>query len=453
MARQAELFMNKTLTITNSIHRLKNILADNLVKKLMKTAGIVLLGSTGASILNFATFTIVVKMLGVKLLALFVLTQTYMLIFSAIFNIQTWESVVKFGCADSKERRLEDVVKVNFIMDVISALIGFCIAVLLVKPLIGFFDWDPMIINPILICSLTILFNLRTFTIGIPRLFDKFSEVARIRVYMCALKLILMLVALFTDQSLTTCVVIYMVSDVLNSALLILYSLYLLRSYGHGQWLKSKIKRDPEQFRFVWWTNLRSIMRVPVQYMDMIVISMVMPLETVGIYKVYKEISKLLGKGADPINQVIYPEYSKLIGANDTTGATSLAKRTSLILLGVSSVLSVSLIIASHFLVGTVYGPEFLPSIYALYILIGVVGVSLFTLPINALFVAAGFAKLGFYIVVFTNILYIVVAFFGGKLLGVYGVVLAFALQMLFNQGLKVFFLKKYRRGWSNTIR
>ena len=419
----------------------------------MKTSGIVLLGDAGSSILNFVTFAIVVKILGVNLLALFVLAQTYAMIFSAIFNMQTWESTVKFGHPGSSERSLEGVVKISFVMDVISALIGLFAAVLLVKPVVEFFKWDPLIINPTLLYSLIILFNLTTFKIGIPRLFDKFSVVAKILVCTSLLKLILVLVALFTGQSLMTCVAIYMFIEVLNSGILIIYSLYLLKSHGHSQWLKYRIKRDPEQLWFIWWTNLRSIMRVPVRYLDMVVISMMMPLETVGIYKVYKEVSSILGRVGDPINQVIYPEYSRLIGRNDTTAATSLAKKTSLILLGVSSLLSLFLILISNYFVGKVYGAEFLPLINALYVLIVVMGVSIFTLPVNALFVAAGFVKLGFYIVVFTNTLYIFVAYVFGKQFGLYGIILAFALQMVFNQGLKVIFLKKYRTGWRDTIR
>jgi hypothetical protein len=51
------------------------------------------------------------------------------------------------------------------------------------------------------------------------------------------------------------------------------------------------------------------------------------------------------------------------------------------------------------------------------------------------------------------NFLYLAVALVGSAYLGIYGLVLAFALQMIFNQGLKIYFLKKHSTGWSTVIR
>jgi len=294
---------------------------------------------------------------------------------------------------------------------------------------------------------------LTSFTIGVPRLFDKFSAVAKIQVSSAALKLILVLAVASFNYSIIHYIAIYLTAEVLNCILLILHSLHLLKMQGHGGWLKDKIKCYPQQMIFVWWTNLRSIMRIPVQWSDVVIISMVMPLETVGMYKVYKEIAGFLGKVGDPVNQAIYPEYAKLIGRGDNRAAISLAKKTILMLFAFSSVLTVVLILCSNFIVGGLYGADFLPLINALYILLGLSGISLFTVPVNSLFIAAGFAKLGFYIVVFTNIIYLFTAFFFGKLLGIYGIVAAFGVQMFLNQGLKFILLKKYPTGWSDTLR
>lgn len=445
--------MYKTLVKDNPSVLAKNILEDNLVKKLIKTASIVFLGNTGALLFNFISFTIVVNELGAKLLAIFVLTQTYTIIVNAIFNIQTWESMVKFGHLESSERTFANVVKINFLMDLISALIAFSGAIILMKPLITFLKWDPQITELIVLYSLAIPFNLTTFKIGIPRLFDKFSIVAKIQVYMSALKLLLVLAAAYVNQTITSYVIIYILVDILISIILIWYSLYLLNTHGHSGWLKGKLKIDVHHIRFVWWTNLRSIMRIPIQYCDMVVISVVMPLEMVGVYKVYKEIAGLLGRIGDPINQAIFPEYSRLIGGNDARTAIGLAGKTILVLLAVSLALTVSMILSSRFFVASFYGAEFLTSINALYLLIGLFGISFFTIPVDSLFVAAGFARLGFYIVVFTNLLYLSMLFFFGKLFGIYGVIAVYGVQMLLNKGLKLIFLRRHHMGWSDTIR
>lgn len=426
---------------------------DKVLKQLLERSGVVLLGNTGASALNFISFSIVVNQLGAQLFALFVLTQTYTLIINSLFNIQTWESMVKFGLSKGPENNFSNVVKTNFVMDLASAIVAFLVSILMVKTVVGLLDWDPQISQLMVLYSFSILFNLTTFTIGIPRLFNKFSSVARVQVGMAFLKLVCVLFAVVLSKTIVFYVTIYLLVDVFRNLVLILYSTLLLKEGGLGGWWREKLRTDFKQIRFIWWTNLRSIVRIPVQYCDVVIISMVMSLEAVGVYKVYKEVAGLMGRLGDPVNQTIYPEYARLIGGNDSEAAVALTKKMVLVLLGGSILVSLLLILASKLLIGKVYGPEFLSSINGLYILILLYGVSLFSVPVNSLFIAAGFVKYGFYIVVFTNTLYLMVAYGFGKFFGIFGIILAYGVQMVFNQGLKIIILKTNRMGWSESIR
>ena len=173
----------------------------------------------------------------------------------------------------------------------------------------------------------------------------------------------------------------------------------------------------------------------------------------VGIYKVYKEIAGLISRIGEPVNQSIYPEFTKLIGNNDIKKAVSITKTTILLLLGVGATMTLSLLLMSKFLVGTVFGVEYLTQINALYVMLILFGISFVTVPINSLFIAAGFAKFNFYIVLFTNTMYLFTAFYFGKFIGIYGVILAYALQMILNKALKIYLLNKCSNDWSNTIR
>ena len=93
------------------------------------------------------------------------------------------------------------------------------------------------------------------------------------------------------------------------------------------------MKLNKEQIRFIWWTNLRTIVRIPVRQLDVLIINLVMTLEMVGIYKVYKEIVYIISKLGEPLNQAIYPEYAKLIGKDKSSEAISVTKKVMMILL------------------------------------------------------------------------------------------------------------------------
>ena len=434
-------------------NKFKTILRDNLLKKIIKNSGIILSGNATASALNLISFTIMAKQLGPESLAILVLAQTYTLIFNDLFNIQTWESMIKFGSAQLKNDSILSVIKTNFLLDFISAIVAFALALLLLQPAIYLLSWDVSYLNIFALYSFSILFNITTFTIGIPRLFDRFLAVAKVYVVMAALRLASVLCAMFFANSLIVYIYIYLGIDVLTSLSLIIYSMGLLRSNYGRHWWKKPFEIDKDQIRFIWWTNLRTIVRIPVRHFDMVVISSVISIPMVGVYKVYKEIAGLIHRVGDPVNQSIFPEFTKLLGRNEINKTISVTKKTMLLLSGVGVLFSVTLIVISNSLVGTFFGKEYLPDINALYLMTILFGISFITVPINSLFIAAGFVKYSFMIILFANIIYLITAFGAGNLAGIYGVILAFSFQLFLNKGLKLFILKKYSSDWGMVIR
>lgn len=428
-------------------------LHDHLIRNIIKNAGIILFGNTMASAINLVSFTIMANQLGPSFLGLLVLAQTYTSILNDIFNVQTWESMVKFGSDTSDKNNVANVIKINTILDGVSALVAFTFAILLVIPLVHILAWDRSLITIISFYSFSILFRLTSLTIGIPRLFNKFAALAHIQVVMAVLKFACILSIMFFANEFVYYAIVYLGIDVLSNIAIIIFSLVLLRQNLHKDWWKMAISIDRSQIIFIWWTNLRTVIRIPVRYFDMIVISAVMPLKTVGIYKVYKEIAGILDRFSDPINQAIFPEFSKLIGTNDASKSLMTAKKSILLMAGASAAITLPLILTSKIAIIRFFGIEYVSQIPALYFLLLLTGISFMLVPVNSLFVAAGFARMGFYIVFLTNIIYLLTVFSLGKLIGIYGVVAAYGIQMFMNQGLKLYLLNKYPTGWSTVIR
>ncbi len=428
-------------------------LKDDLLLRVLKNAGIVLFGNSTASVINIVSFAIMARALGPDTLALLVLAQTYALIINDIFNIQTWESMVKFGSYDTGDVRTADVIKTNFTLDFVSAVAAFVFALLLARPVVHLLNWDPSLVRVVSLYSLSILFRITTFTIGIPRLFDKFSAIAKIQVATAILKVLAVSYAMYSSKSFIYYLSIYLCIDILTNLLLISFSTRLLKDKLGRKWWRHRMKIDKNQIRFIWWTNLRTIIRIPVQHFDMIVISSVMTLKMVGIYKVYKEIAGFLKRIQDPINQAIFPEFTRLLAGKETKRTASMAKKSMMFLSGLSIALLLLLLLTSKMIVGKFFGAEYLEYMEALYLMLILYLVSFITVPVNSLFIASGFAKSSFMILLFTNTIYLATAFAGGMTLGIYGIIMAYAVQLFFNRGLKIYLLIKYSDDWGNVIR
>ena len=426
---------------------------EAIIDRVIKNSGIVLSGNVMASGLSFVSFTIMANQLGAELLAYLVLAQTYILIVNDLINVQTWESMIKFGSYTNDPGRSASIIKTNLAIDIISAIAAFALALSLATAVVGLLDWNEQIVGIISLYSISILSKITCLTVGIPRLFNKFKHISAFQVLVSLVKLILVIVASLSSQGLIVYVYIYFISEILLNGLLIVFSIFLINKELNPEWWKEKITIDRDQIRFIWWANLRTITRIPVRYFDMIVIGSVMSLQMVGIYKVYKEIASVVKKIQDPINQTIYPEFTKLLANQKITKTANIAKKTIFLLTGLSAVITTILLLTSSIIVEKFFGPEYLIEINALYALIIVYLLSFITVPINSLFVAAGFAKLAFYLLVFTNILYLVSAFVFGIEYGIYGIVGAYLIQLVFNRGLKIYLLKKYIHDWGNKIR
>jgi len=91
---------------------------------------------------------------------------------------------------------------------------------------------------------------------------------------------------------------------------------------------------------------------------------------------------------------------------------------------------------------------EYLFNLNALYLLVIIYGVSFVFIPINSLFIAAGFAKYNFVILVFISFVYLATAYGFGLFIGIYGIILAIAIQFILNKGLKIYFLIKHKEKW-----
>lgn len=434
----------------NIAERIHSIFGDNLIKKVMKNTGIVLFGNSTVSVLNLISFALMAKQLGPEYLAILVLAQTYALVVNDLFNIQTWESMLKFGFGKSDDMNINRVVKTNIALDFFSAMVAFIFAIIMLKPAMHIFKWDGAYYNVFLLYCFTIPFILTTFTIGVPRLFNKFGVIAKVFVAGAFLKLAGVIYAMYFSNELTSYIVVYFSADIFINLSLSIYSLKLLKDYCGSGWWRDRLNFDKKQMVFIWWTNLRTIVRIPVRHFDMIVISSILSMEMVGFYKVYKEIAGLINRVGEPVNQAIFPEFTRLLGNKEVGQTASVTKKAIFLLLVIGALITFSMLALSEVIMGAFFGSEYLTHIVVFKMLIILFGINFIIMPVNSLFIAAGFAKYSFFIVLFTNIVYIASIYSLGMSIGITGVVLAFAIQMLLNQGLKIYLLRKHKNEWGS---
>lgn len=416
------------------MNRLRNLFQDNLMKKLLKNASILLSGNVIVQIFGLLSLVLTTRLLGAELFGVLVVIQTYVQIFDRLFNFQSWQALIKYGVEALEENDTEEFkgyIKFGTILDLSTAFVATILALISVHffgPLLGL---NPEQVFIAALYSGTIFFQLKGTPTAILRIFDKFKMFAYQEVISSIIKLLGIIVATLLHADILIVALVWMITDVVGYLLLLFLGHYVLYCQNIGKWWKSKIKNGKDIFRFTWWTNLTSALDLPVKQFDMIIVSSVISFEAVSIYKVFKQVSNIIGKFADPIYQAIYPQLVELIANNKLKKAYNFALKSGLLISGILSPIILIVVVLSPYWLDVIFGEIYATAwwILGIYLVLRLISVTF--ICIHPLFVAMGYVKKNITILFFTNLLYVVSSIVLGYSIGLLGIVLAYGVQFL----------------------
>lgn len=435
------------------IERIKNkahhVLKNDFWSKLIKNVSTVIVGNGGSSIINLFVTVVMIRTIGNTDYAVFLLALQYMNLIDGIVNFQSWAGVIKYGSeaiVEHREDKLAAIFKSGFIIDISTAILGEVIALLILPIVTKLMRWDGDLALLTAIFSFEILFHLEGTSIGILRLYDKFKFTAKQSIISALLKLILIGgYFLSGGRSLVAVTILYVVTDIFKHLLLVFYALRVLHEgMGIRKVARSNVKLIDSSFlRYTIWNNVSYTVDVPVKYFDVFIISLI-SVDMVAIYKVFKQMIQVLSMLINPISQAILPQFSELVAQHRTAEALKkVLKLRNVILAGGAISVVVSLLLGKPIFTW-VLGPEYGENLLlfeALFI------VQIFLMSYTAIhpfFAALGVAKNDFIFTTISNLAYIFVAFFTVKILGIYSIILAMAVQGMLVISLKYVYTTKY---------
>lgn len=432
--------------ISNTLNKIKR---NEFWRKLFKNSFYAVIGEGGSSVINLFVVFLLIKLLGNEKNAILVLAQSYMSIMDLIINLQSWQSVIKFGEEVRIKNKIDEYlgfIKLGSILDVSTAIlcgvISFFAAFLVGK----LFNWSSELIICCQIFTAEIYFHFSGTPIAVLRLENKFNLVALQKVISAFFKLIALLVILCMTPklSLIAAVIIYVATDIVSHLILVVMFLIVThKKWGIRRLLKSKLPNGKIEFiKYTIWCTLGDITDIPVLYLDVFVIS-ALKLELVTVFKLFKQIIAVLSKLAVPIYQAIFPQFSTLVAKGELKRGYNVVIMIRnaifkyfiplVILVGISSPLWLKII----------FNDLFAQYWYILFIYLIVHTYALSYTTIHPYFTAIGKVKEGFVICLIANIVYLLLALMLTKYFGMIAIVLSYTVQILIVIYSKRYIIKK----------
>ena len=326
-------------------------------------------------------------------------------------------------------------------MDIASALLGTATAFWVVHWAGRWLGWNEEVTKMAGFYSLVILFNFTGTPTGIIRLFDRFKLFATQRFLTGILKLTGVVAAYLTGASLWVYVLIWMAVDALGYLFLIVFGYSLLHQKGIRKWWRCRAKEWRPFLTFACWTNLASTVDIPVQMLDVFIVSWLTTLEAVGIYKIFKQVSDVLTKAVAPVYQVVYPQFASMIAAAQEIRAVKMALKLGILILlfAVPAVAVISF--SSPWWLDLVFGPIFAKEWVVFGVYLCFQGLSVIFTSLHPLFLAMGYVKRDFAIASIANVAFLFFAWYWGRRFGLMGIVNALGIQFVTVIVLKLYFV------------
>jgi len=387
-----------------------------------------------------------IKALGTELFGILVIIQTYVLIVNTIVKFNSWQALIKFGAEAFENKRVDEfksLVKQASLLDVSSAIMGTVIAVSCAYIVGKWLHWDTIMASMAMLYSIVILFNLSSAPTGILRLYNKFKLLAIQKTVSSGVRLVAIFIAFLITKSLWVYIIIWVVTDVVGNIFLLIMGYYILHKNEVKAWWKGPISNFKRFFTFTFWTNITSTLDIPVKQLDVFIVSAVIGFEGVAIYKILKEISKVIGQIGDPIFQVSYPEFASMVARKENIRATKFAAKIGIIIFSICTPVALVVSFSSPWWLNILFGKVFAAAwiILSIYLLLQIISTSFIT--IHTLFIAMGYVQKNFIILAIANTSYLALAWILGKNIGLMGVVLAYGVQFSIVISLKIFYISR----------
>ncbi len=412
---------------------------ENLAARVFRNAGVLFSSKGVAAITGLFYLALAGRHLGAAELGMLVLIHSYVLFFRDIASFKSWQVLIKYGAEYlGKSQRLpfSRLLKLTAILDIGGAVLGTSLALVLLPYALPQFGIPSSYLGWTSLYCLSSMVAIRSTPIGLLRLFNRFSILARISLVVPLVRMVGVIIAVRFDQPLVVFILIWFVADILSSLAYIWQGLADLARHKDiirlDWFIGLKTQSHDRIWKFIWNAHLHTTLKLMNSHLLVILSGFLLGPASVAYVKVAQELSGILTKPAILLSDVIFPELSRLTAVYDKAGIRKLLAQTLSPLAVILLVVSAALYYWTELLLDLTVGPDFLVAadLLKLFMFSGVLGLAFFWL--EPFLYAMGKPEIAFYNRFVSTVLQVVLMILLTKRFGLEGIGIASLAAMFF---------------------
>ena len=357
------------------------VTADSPMGRIARNTGWMLGGKAVGAVLSLAYLALATRTLGATNFGIFTLILASSQFITRLVTFDSWQAIVKYGHKALNERDPEGLARLvgtTLSIDLLSAVVGTAIAVvvaLVLGPLLG---WDREVQRWAILYSAVALFAIRSTPVGLLRLADKFSAGAVADTMTPITRMVGASIAAFYFQTVPSFLIAWAASEVAVAAS------YWILAYRYGRAycarpkpsaLLSARKLFPGLGKFLVATNLNVTLSSLASQGPILLVGSFAGVAEAGFYRLASQLSNALVMVAQLLSRTIFAEMARSHARVDRhVGKRELMttlKHTLVISVSGAAVVIFCLVTLGQPLLLLMSGPAFLPA-YSLLLLLGI---------------------------------------------------------------------------------
>lgn len=402
-----------------------------LENKIYRNISYTVIANIIGSILNILNMALLVKELGLELNGIIFLALNYSLVFDALFNFQSYQSIIKFlpNDLENKKNKGKNYIIQAIIIDLLTAFFSIIIANLFLNKIADFFKWNSLYIEIIKLSTIIIIFNMTSVPTGVLRVYSKFKELALLNLIIPVLTI---LGNIFLINYRIKKIEYYIITIIFSRVVLFILSwiilLKILRQKKMNKLNLLKVKFDKDFLRFLLGTNLLSTLDLPIHYLTPFIFAKYLAIEDLSIYKIIEKLGNIIKMFTMILAQILSPEISK-----DIANSNQIKARKMVIKIGIGIFL-LGIIGLIVFKITYIYWlsyfiPNYKNYLNIVYIFFAYIIISQSFILLHSFFLFLGYVKFSVYILVIANFSYLVSLYYTVQNLGFKGIIYSLMLQ------------------------
>ncbi|WP_232575037.1 lipopolysaccharide biosynthesis protein [Photobacterium carnosum] len=268
---------------------------------------------------------LMLKVMGLNSYGTLMLAFSYITIVGVLFNLQSYDSFVRFMPEYERNEKKNQLISQLFITDIITALIAFFISILLYYPLMKIFSWNHELSRCYLILSFFIIFNIKGTFDGIYRYYNFFNWISIRDTISASILLVFYFLGYVLNLDIYYFSLILVIQPMLRLVFDFMYLIKVQEKIKLKFYMNVSIDKKVLKFNFI--SNLTSHVDLPIKHLTPIIIASIIGVDSLGFFKVLERFGNIIRVFISVFSQFFGSEISRLISLGRISDVLKLGRK------------------------------------------------------------------------------------------------------------------------------